>query len=196
MTEPLIYELSAPGREGVSLPQPDVPLTDLPAGLVREADSLDLPEVSQLDVVRHYNHLSILNHSIDRGFYPLGSCTMKYNPRLNEDAARLPGFANSHPLQAAESVQGNMALMYQLQEWLKEIGGFAAASLQPAAGAHGEFTGILMMRAYHLDRGDTARKKILIPNSAHGTNPASTTMSGLEVVELPSDPRGNIDLEA
>jgi glycine dehydrogenase subunit 2 len=196
MTEPLIYELSSPGRAGVSLPEPDVPLADLPVGLVRDPDTLDLPEVSQLDVVRHFNHLSILNHSIDRGFYPLGSCTMKYNPRLNEDTARLPGFAFSHPLQDPGTAQGNLALMYQLQEWLKEIGGFAGVTLQPAAGAHGEFTGILMMRAYHLDRGDTARKKILIPNSAHGTNPASTTMSGLEVVELPSDERGNIDLEA
>ncbi len=199
MTEPLIYELSSPGRAGVAMPEPGVPLAslaDLPAGLVRDLDTLDLPEVSQLDVVRHFNHLSILNHSIDRGFYPLGSCTMKYNPRLNEDTARLPGFALSHPLQDPGTVQGNLALMYQLQEWLKEIGGFAALTLQPAAGAHGEFTGMLMMRAYHLDRGDTARKKILIPNSAHGTNPASTTMSGLEVVELPSDDRGNIDLEA
>ena len=201
MTEPLIYELSSPGRVGVSLPEPDVPLAslaDLPAGLVRDPDTLDLPEVSQLDVVRHFNHLSILNHSIDRGFYPLGSCTMKYNPRLNEDTARLPGLAFSHPLQDPGTAQGNLALMYQLQEWLKEIGGFAAVTLQPAAGAHGEFTGILMMRAYHLDREgkDTPRKKILIPNSAHGTNPASTTMSGLEVVELPSDERGNIDLEA
>jgi glycine dehydrogenase subunit 2 len=197
MTEPLIYDLSSPGRGGISLPQPDVPLASLaalPAGLLRP--DLDLPEVSQLDVVRHFNHLSILNHSIDRGFYPLGSCTMKYNPRLNEDTARLPGFALSHPLQDPGTVQGNLALMYQLQEWLREIGGFAAVSLQPAAGAQGELTGVLMMRAYHLDRGDTARTKILIPNSAHGTNPASTTMSGLEVVELPSDDRGNIDLEA
>jgi glycine dehydrogenase subunit 2 len=194
MTETLIYDYSSPGRVGIAMPKPDVPLADLPAGLVREA--LDLPEVSQLDVVRHFTHLSTLNHSIDKGFYPLGSCTMKYNPRINEDTARLPGFAFTHPLQDPGTVQGNLALMYQLQEWLKEIGGFAAVSLQPAAGAQGEFTGILMMRAYHLDRGDTARKKILIPNSAHGTNPASTTMSGFEVVELPSDSRGNIDLEA
>ena len=194
MTEPLIYDYSSPGREGVQMPNADVPLTDLPAGLVR--DQLDLPEVSQLDVVRHFNHLSTLNHSIDKGFYPLGSCTMKYNPRLNEDTARLPGFAFSHPLQDPGTVQGNLALMFQLQEWLKEIGGFAGMTLQPAAGAQGELTGVLMMRAYHLDRGDTARTKMLIPNSAHGTNPATCAMAGLEVVELPSDSRGNIDLEA
>jgi len=194
MTEPLIYDYSSPSRVGVNMPNPGVPLADLPAGLVR--DGLDLPEVSQLDVVRHFTHLSVLNHSIDKGFYPLGSCTMKYNPRLNEDTARLPGFAFSHPLQDPGTAQGNLALMYQLQEWLKEIGGFAGLTLQPAAGAQGEFTGVLMMRAYHLDRGDTARKKMLIPNSAHGTNPATCSMAGLEVVELPSDDRGNVDLEA
>jgi glycine dehydrogenase subunit 2 len=194
MTEPLIYDLSSPGRMGVHMPKPDVPLADLPANLMR-AD-LDLPEVSEVDVVRHYHHLSHMNFSIDKGMYPLGSCTMKYNPKLNEDMARLPGFATLHPYQSVETVQGALAVMYQLQEWLKEIGGFAGVSLQPAAGAHGEFTGTLMMRAYHLDRGDTKRTKILIPDSAHGTNPASTTMSGLQVVELPSDKRGNIDINA
>ena len=194
MTEPLIYDLGAPGRLGVSLPDPDVPTTDLPADLLR-AD-LDLPEADQLTVVRHFTRLSKLNYSIDQNMYPLGSCTMKYNPRLNEDAARLPGFLHSHPLQDPDSVQGNLALMYQLQEWLKEIGGFAGVSLQPAAGAHGEFTGVLMMRAYHLARGETRRTKILIPNSAHGTNPATTSMAGLQVVELPSDARGNVDLAA
>ncbi|MBI4632098.1 MAG: aminomethyl-transferring glycine dehydrogenase subunit GcvPB, partial [Chloroflexi bacterium] len=120
MTEPLIYELSAPGRVGVSMPNADVPATELPKGLVR--DSLDLPEVSQLDVMRHFTHLSNMNFSIDANFYPLGSCTMKYNPRLNEETARFAGFAFSHPLQDATTVQGNLALMYQLQEWLKEIG--------------------------------------------------------------------------
>jgi glycine dehydrogenase subunit 2 len=194
MAEPLIYDISEPGRCGVRLPKPDVPLTDLPAGLVRE--SLNLPEVSELDVVRHFTRLSTLNHSIDRGFYPLGSCTMKYNPRINEETARLAGFAGTHPLQQEETVQGNLYLMYTLQEWLKETGGFAGVTLQPAAGAHGEFTGILMMRAYHLDRGDAARTKVLIPDSAHGTNPASTTMSGLQTVEVPSDSRGNVDLAA
>jgi glycine dehydrogenase subunit 2 len=194
MAEPLIYDLSAAGRSGVSLPAPDVPAAALPKGLVRK--NLPLPEVSEVDVVRHFVRLSQLNYSIDTGFYPLGSCTMKYNPKVNEDAARLPGFAFSHPLQDPETAQGNLALMYSVQEWLKEIGGFAGISLQPAAGAHGELTGILIIRAYHMARGDLRRTKILIPNSAHGTNPASTAMSGLEVVELPSDDRGNVDLQA
>jgi len=194
MTEPLIYELSSPGRVAVTLPEPDVPLSDMPAGLVRE--DLPLPELSEVDVVRHFVRLSQLNYGVDIGLYPLGSCTMKYNPKLNEDAARLTGFAFSHPLQDPETAQGNLALMYSLQEWLKEIGGFAGVSLQPAAGAHGELTGILIIRAYHQDRGDSNRTKILIPDSAHGTNPASTTMSGMEVIEIPSDERGNIDLAA
>jgi glycine dehydrogenase subunit 2 len=194
MAEPLIYDLSVAGRPGVPLPAPDVPAAPLPAGLVR-AD-LPLPELSEIDVVRHFVRLSQLNHSVDTGFYPLGSCTMKYNPKVNEDAARLPGFAFSHPLQDPETAQGNLALMYSLQEWLKEIGGYAGVSLQPAAGAHGELTGILIIRAYHQSRGDTKRTKILIPNSAHGTNPASTAMGGFTVVELPSDERGNVDLEA
>ena len=194
MTEPLIYDLGAPGLCGLQMPAPDVPLAELPAGMVRA--ELDLPEVSQMEVVRHFTRLSTLNHSIDRGFYPLGSCTMKYNPRINEDVARLAGFVGVHPLQGEETVQGCLFLMHTLQEWLKEIGGFVGVSLQPAAGAHGELSGILMMRAYHLDRGDTKRTKILIPDSAHGTNPASTAMSGLEVVEIPSDDRGNVDLEA
>ncbi len=194
MPEPLIYELSAPGRPGVPLPEPDVPLAPLRDGMVR--DELPLPELSEVDVVRHFTRLSQLNHAVDTGFYPLGSCTMKYNPKVNEDAARLTGFAFTHPLQDPETVQGNLALMYSLQQWLKEIGGFASVSLQPAAGAHGELTGILIIRAYHAERGETKRTKILIPDSAHGTNPASTSMSGLQVVELPSDSRGNVDLQA
>jgi len=193
MSESLIYDLSSPERVAVSLPEPDVELSALPANLIRS--DLPLPELSELDVVRHFVRLSQLNHAIDTGFYQLGSCTMKYNPKVNEDAARLPGFAFSHPLQDQELSQGNLILMYQLQEWLKEIGGFAGVSLQPAAGAHGELTGLLIIRAYHRDRGDTKRNKILVPDSAHGTNPASTAMAGLEVIELPSDPRGNIDLE-
>jgi glycine dehydrogenase subunit 2 len=194
MVEPLIYDLSVAGRPGVPLPASDVPAAALPKGLVRQ--ELPLPELSEIDVVRHFVRLSQLNHSVDTGFYPLGSCTMKYNPKVNEDAARLPGFAFSHPLQDPETAQGNLALMYSVQEWLKEISGFAGISLQPAAGAHGELTGILIIRAYHRSRGDTKRTKILIPNSAHGTNPASTAMGGFEVVELPSDERGNVDLKA
>jgi glycine dehydrogenase subunit 2 len=194
MPEPLIYDLSSPGREGVSLPASDVPETKLPTSFLRE--DLPLPEVSEIDVVRHFVHLSQLNHGVDTGFYPLGSCTMKYNPKINEDLARLPGYAFSHPLQDPEYSQGNLALMFGLQDWLREIGGFAGVSLQPAAGAHGEFTGLMMIRAYHLSRGEPQRTKILVPDSAHGTNPASTSMAGMEVVELPSDDRGNIDLEA
>mgnify|MGYP000443600206 CR=1 FL=1 len=194
MKEPIIYDLGAPGRTGIKMPDPDVPVYDLPAELLR--DELDLPEVDEMTVVRHFLRLSQLNHGIDKAFYPLGSCTMKYNPKLNEDMARLPGFLHLHPYQDPSTVQGALELMYELQEWLKEIGGFAGVSLQPAAGAHGEFTGILMMRAYHLDRGDARRTKMLIPDSAHGTNPASTSMSGLTVVELPSDARGNVDLNA
>jgi glycine dehydrogenase subunit 2 len=146
--------------------------------------------------VRHYVRLSQLNWAIDIGFYPLGSCTMKYNPKVNEAAARLPGFARTHPYQDVHAVQGNLLLMYELQEMIKEIGGFAGVSLQPAAGAHGELTGVLIMRAYHASRGDTQRTRIIVPDSAHGTNPATTSMAGLEVVEVPSDPRGNVDLEA
>ena len=194
MTEPLIFELSVPGRKGVRLPELDVPESELPADLLR--DDLPLPEVSEVDVVRHYLRLSQLNYAVDKGIYPLGSCTMKYNPKINEVAARLPGFAGIHPLQDELTVQGALYLMYHLQEQLKAISGFDAISLQPAAGAHGELTGVLIMRKYHLDRGETQRDTMLIPDSAHGTNPASTSMSGLRVVEIPSDARGNVDLEA
>jgi glycine dehydrogenase subunit 2 len=193
MPEPLIFELSSPGRKAITMPDSDVPHTDLPKEFVRE--NLPLPEVSEIDVVRHFVRLSQLNYSIDTGFYPLGSCTMKYNPKVNEDAARLAGFAFSHPLQDQELSQGNLALMYEVQEWLKEIGGFSGVSLQPAAGAHGELTGLLIIAAYHRDRGDHKRKVILVPDSAHGTNPASAIMAGLELIELPSDDRGNIDLD-
>jgi len=192
MTESLLFEISRPGRRAAVLPGLDVPPTDLPTGLVR--DDLPLPEVSEQDLVRHYTRLSQLNYGVDIGLYPLGSCTMKYNPKINEEMARLPGFARIHPYQDEETVQGALFLMYHLQEFLAEIGGFAAVSLQPAAGAHGEFTGVLMMRAYHLDRGDTERDVILVPDSAHGTNPASTSMSGLRAVQITSDERGNVDL--
>jgi glycine dehydrogenase subunit 2 len=149
-----------------------------------------------VDVVRHYTALSRYNYSVDTGFYPLGSCTMKYNPKINEDTCRLPGFLFTHPLQPIETAQGNLLLMYQMQEWLKEISGFAAVTLQPAAGAHGEFCGVLMMRAYHKARGDEKRVKMLIPDAAHGTNPASAGMLGMTVKVIPSDARGNVDLDA
>lgn len=192
MPEPLLFELSRPGREGVSLPGCDVPQKEIPAGLVRAR--LPLPEVAEVDVVRHYVRLSRMNYSLDNGFYPLGSCTMKYNPKVNEVAARLPGFAAVHPLQDPSTAQGAMALMHGLQRMIAEIGGFHSVSLQPSAGAQGELTGILVMRKYHADRGDLERRRILVPDSAHGTNPASTSMAGLEVVEIPSDRRGNVDL--
>jgi glycine dehydrogenase subunit 2 len=192
--EPTIYEISSPGRNGVTFPSPDVPRTELPDSLLRV--DLPLPELSEADVVRHYTNLSKFNYSVDGGLYPLGSCTMKYNPKINEELARLPGFTCTHPLQPIETVQGNLLLMYRLQEWLKEISGFTSVSLQPAAGAHGEFTGVLIMRAYHASRGDVRRIKMLIPDSAHGTNPASSSMSGLQVQQIPSDEHGNLDLAA
>jgi glycine dehydrogenase subunit 2 len=194
MAEHLMCELSSPGRVGVRFPEPDVPKAPLPEQLTRE--HLPLPEMAEVDVVRYFTRLSQLNYAIDLGLYPLGSCTMKYNPKINEEVARIPGFAALHPLQPIETAQGALAIMYNLQEWLKEIGGFAGVSLQPAAGAHGEMTGVLIIRAYHQSRGDTHRTNILIPDSAHGTNPATSAMSGLNVVELRSDDRGNVDLEA
>ncbi len=194
MGEPQLCDISVAGRQGITFPLPDVPFSPLPEGFVR--DDLPLPELSELDIIRHYTRLSQLNYSIDTGYYPLGSCTMKYNPKVNEDIARYPGFAFTHPLQPIETVQGNLALMYILQEWLKEIGGFAGITLQPAAGAHGELTGVLIIRAYHRSRDDTSRDKILIPDSAHGTNPATSAMGGMRIVELKSDARGNVDLDA
>jgi glycine dehydrogenase subunit 2 len=194
MPEHLMCELSVPGRVGFQYPESDVPAAQLPEDMLRE--DLPLPELAEIDVVRYFTRLSQLNHSVDTGFYPLGSCTMKYNPKINEETARIQGFANLHPLQPIETSQGALALMYHLQMWLNEIGGFAGTSLQPAAGAHGELTGVLIIRAYHRSRGDTKRNKILIPDSAHGTNPATSAMSGLQVIELRSDDRGNVDLDA
>ncbi|HOD44024.1 MAG TPA: aminomethyl-transferring glycine dehydrogenase subunit GcvPB, partial [Anaerolineaceae bacterium] len=147
MSEPTIFELSSPGRQGVRFPEADVPHTQLPHGLLRS--NFPFPELSEVDVVRHFTHLSRLNYCIDQGLYPLGSCTMKYNPRVNEDAARMPGFAFTHPLQPVETVQGNLALMFAMQEYLKEISGFAGITLQPAAGAQGEFVGVMIIKAYH-----------------------------------------------
>jgi glycine dehydrogenase subunit 2 len=194
MTEPTIYDLSSPGRVGVRFPASDVPQYPPPPDLLRS--DLPFPELAEIDVIRHFTHLSTMNYSIDKGFYPLGSCTMKYNPKINEVTARLPGFAFTHPLQPIETVQGNLYLMYQLQEFLKEISGFEAVSLQPAAGAQGEFTGMKIIHAYHKSRGDEKRTRVIIPDSAHGTNPATSSMIGLEVVHLPSDKRGNVDLAA
>lgn len=192
MAEPTIFELSSPVRRGVRFPEPDVPHTELQNAFMRE--QLPLPELAEIDVIRHFTHLSKLNYSIDGGFYPLGSCTMKYNPKINELAARLPGFTNIHPFQPLDTVQGCLALMFSLQEWLKEISGFAGVTLQPAAGAQGEFVGVTIIRAYHDSRDQAQRTRILIPDSAHGTNPASSSMRGFEVVAIPTDSKGNIDL--
>lgn len=192
MPEPLLFDVSRPGREGVTLPGCDVPETPIPDAFQRA--NLPLPEISEVDVVRHYVRLSHMNYSVDEGLYPLGSCTMKYNPKVNEVAARLSGFAHLHPLQDPSSAQGAMTLMWELQAMIAEIGGFHSVTLQPSAGAHGELTGTLIIRAYHAARGDAGRDRILVPDSAHGTNPASTTMAGMEAVEVPSDARGNVDL--
>ncbi|GHH96970.1 aminomethyl-transferring glycine dehydrogenase subunit GcvPB [Neobacillus kokaensis] len=194
----LIFELSTSGRIGYSLPELDIPEADLtgllPDGYVREEEP-GLPEVSELDIMRHYTSLSKRNHGLDSGFYPLGSCTMKYNPKINESVARYNGFAHIHPLQDESSVQGALELMYDLQQHLKEITGMDEVTLQPAAGAHGEWTGLMMIRAYHEANGDTMRTKVIIPDSAHGTNPASATVAGLETITVKSDENGLVDLE-
>jgi glycine dehydrogenase subunit 2 len=192
--EPTIFELSEPGRRGVVFPSPDVPEAELPADMQRE--TLQFPEASEIDVVRHFTRMSQKNHAIDIAMYPLGSCTMKFNPRINEAVARLSGFANIHPLQPAETVPGAMKLLYELEQMLAEISGLDSVSLQPAAGAHGELAGALIVKAFHRDRGQTERTQVLVPDSAHGTNPATAVMAGFEVVTIPSDSRGNVDLEA
>ena len=196
--ERLIFERSSPGRIGYQLPALEVPPADpaasLPAELLR-GEIADLPEVSEVDVVRHYTRLSKWNYSVDEGLYPLGSCTMKYNPRLNEELARLPGLAQIHPLQPADQVQGALAMMWQLERALIAVTGLARVTLQPAAGAHGELAGMLMIRKALAARGDR-RKKVLIPDSAHGTNPASAVFAGFETVEIASTAKGTLDLEA
>ena len=195
--EPLIFEKSVPGRRGGTLPALDVPAKPL-ADLIPEAEQrtdLDLPEVSELDVVRHFTRISKRNFSVDGEFYPLGSCTMKYNPRLNEQVASLPGFRNLHPLQPEETVQGALRVLYELERLLAEITGLPGVSAQPVAGAHGEFTGILMARASHIKQG-RIRRKVLIPDSAHGTNPATAAMVGYEAVTVGHNRQtGELDLE-
>lgn len=187
----LIFEISKPGRVGYSLPQSDFgnySLADLPQSLKRETPA-ELPEVSELDVVRHYTNVSNKNFGVETGFYPLGSCTMKYNPKINEEMAALPAFTSLHPRQSEESVQGALRLYYELAHALAEISGLAEFTLNPFAGAHGELTGLMLMRQYHIKRGDLKRTKVIVPDSAHGTNPASAAVCGLEIVEVPSTPR-------
>jgi glycine dehydrogenase subunit 2 len=188
---PLLFELSGSGS-GARLPKLDVKETALPKGLLRE--ELNLPDLDEGAVVRHYTLLSQKNFSVDGQFYPLGSCTMKYNPKANEEAAAMRGFRRSHPLLDESMAQGSLELIYKLQESLKAITGFSAVSLQPAAGAQGELTGILMIRAYHLKHGHEKRTRILIPDSAHGTNPATCTMAGFVTETIPSDSNGNVDI--
>ena len=191
--EPLLSEVSHPGVPGHRLPPLDVPeADDLPGQLTRA--QVAIPSVGELDVVRHFTHLAQRNFSIDSVFYPLGSCTMKYNPKVNEDVARMPGIARVHPLQPDETVQGALRILFELQSILAEITGFRTATLQPSAGAQGELVGMLMMRAYHRDRGDTRRTRVLVPDSAHGTNPATAAMCGFSTVAVPTDAHGNVDL--
>ncbi len=197
--ETLIFEKGAPGRRAATMPKMDVPTESLedmiPGNLLRETPAL-LPEVSEIEVVRHYTHLSQRNFSVDTGFYPLGSCTMKYNPKLNEDMAALPGFAHIHPLQPESTVQGAIQLMYELEQYLAEISGMTRVTLQPSAGAHGELTGLMLIKAYHQSQGEAHRNLVLIPDNAHGTNPASATLADYRAVEVKSDMQtGGIDME-
>lgn len=193
----LIFELSKPGRKGYSLPKnelSDYSIAQLPDNLLRQ-EAPALPEVDELTVVRHYTNMSNNNFGVDTGFYPLGSCTMKYNPKINEEMAAHPQFTALHPLQNVETVQGALSAYYQLQRSLSEIAGMAEFTLNPFAGAHGELTGLMVIRRYHESRGDAKRTKIIVPDSAHGTNPASAAVCGLDVVEVKSKPDGRVDVE-
>ncbi|NLY52316.1 MAG: aminomethyl-transferring glycine dehydrogenase subunit GcvPB [Firmicutes bacterium] len=196
---PLLMELGAPGRRAYLLPELDVPnrsLEELIPDQYLRSEPAPLPELSELEVVRHFTNLSRRNHGIDVGFYPLGSCTMKYNPKVNEDLASYPGFASLHPYQPEATVQGALQLMYELEEYLCEIAGLERATLAPAAGAHGELTGLMLIKAYHESRGEGHRDEIIIPDSAHGTNPASAAMCGYKVVEVASSERGSVCVDA
>lgn len=193
----LIFEISKPGRRGYQLPADKFDtdgFAEIPGALLRQTPAA-LPEVSELDVVRHYTNLSAKNFGVDTGFYPLGSCTMKYNPKINEELAAMPEFAGLHPLQDPRSAQGALELYWNLQRALSSLAGLAEFTLNPYAGAHGELTGLMVMRSYHMQRGDLKRTKVIVPDSAHGTNPASAMVAGLEVVEVKSKPNGSIDVE-
>jgi glycine cleavage system P protein (glycine dehydrogenase) subunit 2 len=197
-TEKLIFEMGAPGRRAALLPAMDVPTKPLdqlvPQDMLR-AEPAPLPEVSEIEVVRHFTHLSQRNFGVDTGFYPLGSCTMKYNPKVNEEMAGLPGFARIHPLEHESMTQGAIQLLYELEGYLAEIAGMERVTLQPAAGAHGEITGLMIIKAYHVHRGEAHRDIVLIPDGAHGTNPASATLADYRTIELKSDGRGGVDVE-
>lgn len=191
----LLFERSRAGRGSDLLPACDVPVVTYDQGLLR-AEAPRLPEMAEVDLSRHYTELAKQTHGVNDGFYPLGSCTMKYNPRVNEEAAAQPGFTQLHPLQPVETVRGALEVIYTAEKMLCEITGMDGMTFQPAAGAHGEYTGLLLIRKYHQSRGDTARTKIIVPDSAHGTNPASATMAGFKVVSVPSNEQGGVDLDA
>ncbi len=193
----LIFDRSRPGRQGCNVPRCDTPETDLFEALGEVRSDLNLPEVDELTVIRHFTNLSHINYGIDTGFYPLGSCTMKYNPRINEATARLAGFSALHPLQPVETVPGALEILHGVQEMLKSITGFSDITLQPLAGAHGELTCLMLIKAYHAERGEAeTRKVVLVPDSAHGTNPASAARCGYTVKSIPTDKEGNTDLAA
>ena len=197
--ESLIFEMSVPGRKAYSMPACDVPEEDIssliPLEFLREKCP-ELPEVSEVDAVRHFTGLSRMNHGVDSGFYPLGSCTMKYNPKVNEDVSKYDGFSRVHPYQPEKTAQGCLEILYTMDKMLAEITGMERVSLQPAAGAHGEVTGLMIIKAYHEFRGDTKRRKIVVPDSSHGTNPASASVAGFDVIEVKSNECGGVDLEA
>lgn len=196
---PLIFELSHPGRKGYSLPEnkwtEQYSLEHLPENLLRQNPPTKLPEADELTVVRHYTNMSGNNFGVDTGFYPLGSCTMKYNPKINEEVAALPGFTQLHPAQETCHTQGALKLYDEVQKTLAEIAGLSKFTLNPYAGAHGELTGLMIIRTYHQKRGDVKRTKIIVPDSAHGTNPASAAVCGLQIVEVKSTPNGTVDVE-
>ncbi|HUP83035.1 MAG TPA: aminomethyl-transferring glycine dehydrogenase subunit GcvPB [Candidatus Limnocylindria bacterium] len=194
--QPTLDELSRPGRATAKVPHPPADALERIPQDARRAAPLALPELNEPEVIRHFVNLSQLNYSVDTGFYPLGSCTMKYNPKINEWAARLPGFAALHPLAPDAAAQGTLELLWELEQWLATISGMEAVTLQPAAGAHGELTGILMIRAYHAARGDHERLEVIVPDSSHGTNPATASMAGFKTVTVKSTAEGQVDLAA
>ena len=197
MPEPeLIFDKSRPGRIGCNVPRCDTPEVDLASVVGETRDDLHLPEIAELDLLRHFTNLSHINYGIETGFYPLGSCTMKYNPKINEQTARLAGFANLHPMQPVETIPGALEILYGVQSMLIEITGFSTITLQPLAGAHGEMTCLMLVKAYHESRGEAHRTVVLVPDSAHGTNPASAARCGYSVKSIPTDGEGNTDIAA
>lgn len=194
MYDKLIFEISQPNRKGYSLPESDIPTLELPKSLMRTLP-FDMPEVTELDVVRHYTRLSQKNYGVDQGFYPLGSCTMKYNPKINDEIANQSAFTTIHPLQPEKTVQGALKIYFDTSKMLGELTGLEEFSFNPFAGAHGEATGLMIMKEYHIQRGDFKRTKVIVPDSAHGTNPASASVCGMDTIVVPSTPDGTVDIE-